>query len=35
MMVRDSKNPDSAILRFTADEWSAFVKGVEAGEFRF
>ncbi len=32
-LVRDSKNPESPILRFTADEWSAFVAGVRAGEF--
>jgi hypothetical protein len=34
-LVRDSKNPDQAALSFTADEWTAFVAGVEAGEFRF
>lgn len=31
--VRDSKNPDGAVLRFTADEWHAFVGGVRIGEF--
>lgn len=31
--VRDSKNPAGAVLRFTAAEWSAFVKGARAGEF--
>lgn len=31
--LRDSKNPNGDILRFTAGEWSAFVKGVHAGEF--
>ena len=31
--VRDSKNPDGPMLRFTADEWSAFVGGVRNGEF--
>jgi hypothetical protein len=34
-LVRDSKNPDGAPLSFTAEEWSAFVDGVSAGEFRF
>lgn len=33
--VRDSKNPDGAVLRFTRPEWDAFVQGVNAGEFRF
>lgn len=31
--VRDSKNTLQAPLVFTADEWSAFVAGVKAGEF--
>jgi hypothetical protein len=34
-LVRDSKSPESATLSFTTDEWSAFVDGVTAGEFRF
>jgi uncharacterized protein DUF397 len=33
VLVRDSKNPESAPLSFTTDEWSAFVQGVRAGEF--
>lgn len=33
--VRDSKNPVGAVLEFTADEWTAFVGGVQHGEFRF
>ena len=33
MALRDSKNPNGDVLRFTAGEWSAFVKGVHAGEF--
>jgi Domain of unknown function (DUF397) len=33
VMVRDSKNPHIAPLSFTAEEWSAFVQGVRAGEF--
>ena len=31
--VRDSKDPDGPILRFTAAEWSAFADGMAAGEF--
>jgi hypothetical protein len=31
--VRDSKVLASPILRFTIDEWRAFVRGVRAGEF--
>jgi predicted secreted Zn-dependent protease len=34
-LIRDSKNPDQPALRFSSAEWSAFVAGVEAGEFRF
>ena len=32
--VRDGKNREQEPLRFTAEEWEAFVRGVEAGEFR-
>jgi hypothetical protein len=31
--VRDSKVTVSPILRFTIDEWRAFIRGVRAGEF--
>jgi Domain of unknown function (DUF397) len=31
--VRDSKNPNGPVLRFTSDEWRAFVGGVRKGEF--
>jgi hypothetical protein len=31
--IRDSKHPEGPILRFTPDEWKAFVGGVRAGEF--
>jgi hypothetical protein len=31
--VRDSKNPDGAVLRFSRAEIDAFVRGVLAGEF--
>lgn len=33
--VRDSKNPTRVPLLFSYDEWTAFVKGVRAGEFDF
>jgi len=33
LAVRDSKDPAGPILRFTRAEWSAFVRGVQAGEF--
>lgn len=33
VLVRDSKDPDGGVLRFTADEWAAFTAGVKAGEF--
>nr|AEE65500.1 putative regulatory protein [uncultured bacterium BAC AB649/1850] len=32
-LVRDSKNPDTTPLSFTADEWQAFVQGVKGNEF--
>ncbi|OHV64173.1 DUF397 domain-containing protein [Pseudofrankia sp. BMG5.36] len=31
--VRDSKDPDGAVLRFTAAEWAAFLAGARDGEF--
>jgi hypothetical protein len=31
--VRDSKAAASPVLRFTVEEWRAFVRGVRAGEF--
>lgn len=31
--VRDSKDPDGAVLSFNAPEWQAFIQGVKAGEF--
>jgi hypothetical protein len=31
--VRDSKDPGGAVLRFTPDEWQAFLGGVRGGEF--
>jgi hypothetical protein len=29
VQVRDSKDPDGAVLTFTMSEWSAFVEGVK------
>lgn len=34
-LIRDSKQPDGPVLEFTISEWTAFVSGVQAGEFRF
>ena len=31
--VRDSKNPEGAILRFTSAGWHAFLAGARRGEF--
>jgi hypothetical protein len=31
--VRDSKNSQGPVLRFTPDEWHAFLGGVRKGEF--
>ncbi|GIF74144.1 DUF397 domain-containing protein [Asanoa siamensis] len=31
--VRDSKNPDGAILRFSRSEWRAFLEAATGGEF--
>jgi hypothetical protein len=31
--VRDSKNPDGAILLYTDREWDAFLDGAKKGEF--
>ncbi|MBW0113928.1 DUF397 domain-containing protein [Pseudonocardia abyssalis] len=34
VIVRDTKDADrSRTLTFTNDEWTAFVRGVKAGEF--
>ena len=33
VLVRDSKNPEQAFLRFTPVEWTAFLNGSKAGEF--
>jgi hypothetical protein len=31
--VRDSKDAEGPVLRFTPDEWDAFLGGVRNGEF--
>ena len=31
--VRDSKDSEGPVLRFTSDEWHAFLGGVRNGEF--
>lgn len=31
--LRDSKDPDGPVLRFTSAEWTAFVAGTRDGEF--
>jgi hypothetical protein len=31
--VRDSKDSEGPVLRFTSDEWHAFLGGVQNGEF--
>jgi hypothetical protein len=33
ILVRDSKNPSGGVLRFNAEEWKAFVRGVKVEEF--
>ncbi|MEV4414829.1 DUF397 domain-containing protein [Catellatospora sp. NPDC049609] len=33
--LRDSKDPSGPVLRFTRQEWDAFVAGVGAGDFAF
>lgn len=31
--VRNSRHPGGSVLRFTADEWQAFIGGAHQGEF--
>lgn len=31
--VRNSRDPEGVVLRFTPDEWSAFIGGARNGEF--
>ena len=34
-LIRDSKDPDGGLLRFSPEEWAAFASAVQAGEFHF
>jgi len=34
VLVRDSKDPDGPVLRFSRGEWAAFVAGVRRGELQ-
>lgn len=31
--VRDSRNRDEAVLKFSRSDWAVFLRGVKAGEF--
>lgn len=31
--IRNSRNPHGPALRFTLDEWAAFLIGIRSGEF--
>lgn len=33
VLLRDSKDPNGPVLRFTTSEWAAFIDGVKAEEF--
>jgi uncharacterized protein DUF397 len=33
VLIRDSKDPEGPVLRFSAGEWSEFRRGVLSGEF--
>ena len=33
VLLRDSKDPDGAVLRFGVDRWRAFIDSVRAGAF--
>jgi hypothetical protein len=33
VLVRDSKDPNGPVLRFTPNEWRAFLAGAQLGEF--
>ncbi|MFG1944868.1 DUF397 domain-containing protein [Nonomuraea sp. NPDC048826] len=33
ILIRDSKDPDGPVLRFTVPEWLVFVCGVLVGDF--
>jgi hypothetical protein len=34
-MVRNSTDPEGPVVRFTPEEWTAFVGGVRDGDFDF
>jgi hypothetical protein len=31
--VRNSKNPEAGVVRFTVEEWDSFLYGAKRGEF--
>lgn len=31
--VRNSKNPEAGVVRFTTEEWDSFLYGAKRGEF--
>jgi hypothetical protein len=33
IFVRDSKDPNGGVLRYSVGEWRSFVQGIKAGEF--
>jgi len=33
VLLRDSKNPQAGVHRYSVDEFQAFVRGCRAGEF--
>ena len=33
VVMRNSRNPEGSVLRFTLSEWEAFLAGVRDGEF--
>ena len=33
VLVRNSRDPLGSVLRFSRQEWAAFLKGVDNGEF--
>ena len=32
-LIRDSKDPDGAVLAFAPVEWEAFISGIKSGKF--
>jgi hypothetical protein len=33
IVMRNSREPRGQVLRYTAEEWRSFVRGIKAGEF--